>query len=432
MKKSKFIKSSIILLTGGILTKILGLVIKIILTRKIGTTGMGLYSMIMPSFMLLLSISGMGLSNALNVLIASNKYNNKNLITTALIFSLTMDAIIFIFLFTFGHLVTNNLLQDSRLYYPLLCIAFVLPFISVSNIFRSYFFSKERMFPHVISNILEDFIKLIIIYFGIDYFSSSIESTLSFVILSNILCELSSIIIFIICFPKFKLIKDDIKIKKKNIKAVFKIALPTTLSRLVGSFTYFLEPIILTTILLKLGYSNSFIVTEYGIINGYVLPIIMLPSFFTNAISQALTPIVSRNYHNGNLEYAKKKIIQAVIFSMIIGITYSLLCYIFGEKLLYFLYKTTEGVNYIKFLIPIFLFYYLEAPLLSSLQALNKAKLQLRISIINFFIRTIILGILTSLSIGMFGLLIALSLNILFTVFYSIKQINKTLCEKRL
>jgi len=431
MKKSKFLKSSIILLFGGILTKILGLFIKIILTRKIGTIGMGLYSMVMPSFMLLLSISGMGLSTALNVLIASNKYNNKNLITTALIFSLTADLLIFIVLFLFGNIITNNLLQDPRLYYPLLSIAFVLPFISISNIFRSYYFSKERMFPHVISNILEDIIKLIVIYFGIDYFSHSIESTLTFVILSNILCELSSIIIFIICFPKFKIDKKDLKPKKKNIKDIFKIALPTTLSKLIGSFTYFLEPIILTAILLKLGYSNNFIVSEYGIINGYVLPLIMLPSFFTNSISQALMPIVSKNYYSGNLEYAKKKIIQAVVFSVIIGLTYSSICFIFGDNLLYFLYKTTEGVNYVRFLIPIFLFYYLEAPLLSSLQALNKAKLQLRISTTNFFIRTVLLGILTSLSIGMFVLLISISLNILFTVFYSWRQISKALCKTR-
>lgn len=430
MKKNKFLKSSIILVIGGIFTKILGLFIKIILTRKIGTMGMGLYSMIMPSFMLLLSISGMGLSSALNVLIATNKYNNKSLITTALLFSLTADFIIFIILFLFGHGITNILLKDARLYYPLLSIAFVLPFISISNIFRSYYFSKERMFPHVISNILEDVIKLLIIYFGIDHFSYSIEATLSFIILSNIICELSSIIIFIIRFPKFKITKQELKPQSKNIKAIFQIALPTTLSRLVGSFTYFLEPIILTNILLKIGYTNNFIVLEYGIINGYVLPLIMLPSFFTNAISQALTPIVSKNYYNNDLKNTKKKILQAIIFSTIIGISYSLLCFVFGEKLLYLLYKTTEGVNYLKFLIPIFFFYYLEAPLLSSLQALNKAKLQLKISIINFFIRTVILGILTSLSIGMYGLLISLSLNIIFTVVYSTRQINKILNKK--
>lgn len=429
MKKSKFIKSSIILLIGGLVTKVLGLFIKILLTRKIGILGMGLYSMIMPTFMLLLSISGMGLSNALNVLIATDKYNNKNLIITALLFSLVMDIIIFIILFLFGHLITNNLLQEQRLYYPLLSIAFVLPFISFSNIFRCYFFAKERMLPHVISNVLEDLIKLLIIYFGIDYFSNSIESTLTFVILSNIFCEFSSILIFLFRFPKFNITKNDIILKTENIKAIFNIALPTTFSRLVGSITYFLEPIILTTILLKKGYSNSYIIKEYGIINGYILPLIMLPSFFTSAISQALTPIVSKNFHKKNIKVVKKRIIQALFISFSIGLCYAIICFFHGDKLLMLIYGIKSGTNYIKFLLPFFIFYYLEAPLLSSLQALGYASETLKISLINCLIRTIILSILTNLSIGMYSLLIAVGLNILFTVIYSSFKISKILCK---
>ena len=42
--KNNFIKSTIILVIGGFFTKILGMIIKIALTRSIGTTGIGLYS----------------------------------------------------------------------------------------------------------------------------------------------------------------------------------------------------------------------------------------------------------------------------------------------------------------------------------------------------------------------------------------------------
>lgn len=430
MKKSKFIKSSIILLIGGMMTKILGFAIKIVLTRKIGIIGMGLYSMIMPTFMLLLSISGMGLPTALNVLIASDKYNNKNLMITALFISLIIDILIFFTLFIFGNFIVANLLHDQRLLYPLLSISFVLPFISISSLFRTYFYAKERMFPHVISNVLEDVIKLLIIIFGINHFVHSLESTITFIILSNIVCEFSSIIIFLICFPKFKIFKQDLKFNRNNLKAIFKIAIPTTLSRLVGTISYFLEPIILTTILIKLGYDNNYIIKEYGIINGFVLPIIMLPSFFTNAISQALMPIVSKNYYQNNIEYVKKKILQAILISILIGISYSLLCIVFGKNLLYILYQTSDGFEYLKFLMPIFILYYLESPLLSTLQALNKANIQLKISLVNFFIRTVLLAILLTLKIGMYGFLISLSLNIIFTVLYSTYKISKVLVNK--
>jgi len=216
-------------------------------------------------------------------------------------------------------------------------------------------------------------------------------------------------------------------LKKDTIKAIFKISIPTTLSRLIGSITYFLEPVILTTILLKLGYSKNNIITEYGIINGYVLPVLMLPSFFTGAISQALMPIISKYYHKKDYAYVKRKLKQAICLSILIGLSYSTICYFYHPELLQFLYQTKEGSSYILFLIPIFFFYYLESPLLTTLQAMNKAKLNLRISFINFLIRTILLAIFTSLSIGMYGLLIALSINILFTVIYAFYKVEQSL-----
>ena len=48
--KEKFIKSTIILLLGGFLTKVLGMIIKIIMSRLIGTEGLGLYMLILPTF----------------------------------------------------------------------------------------------------------------------------------------------------------------------------------------------------------------------------------------------------------------------------------------------------------------------------------------------------------------------------------------------
>ncbi len=427
MKKSKFIQSSILLLIGGFLTKILGMLVKIVLTRKIGTLGMGLHSLLMPTFMLFLSISGMGLSTALNVLIATDKYNNKNLLITSLFLSFCVNFLIAIVILFGGNWIVNSLLHEKILYYPLLSIIFVLPFISVSNVFRSYYFAKERMIPHVVSNILEDLWKLLLIIFGINLFLGSMEQALTFLMMTNILCEFSSIVIFLFCFPKFHLTKDDFKLKIETFKAIFKISIPTTLSRLVGSITYFLEPVILTTLLLKLGYEKNTIITEYGIINGYVLPVLMLPSFFTNAISQALMPIISKFYHKKDYSYVKRKLWQALGFSIIIGLSYSILCFFYHKELLQFLYQTKEGSRYILFLIPIFFIYYLEGPLLTTLQAMNKAKINLKISLINFFIRTILLAILTSLSIGMYGLLIALSINVLFTVIYSSYKVQQSL-----
>lgn len=425
MKKSKFIKSSIILIIGGFMTKILGLLVKIVLTRKIGAEGIGLYSLILPTFLLVISISGLSLPTALNVLISAKKHNTKKLMITSLIISLVLDLIIIIFLIFTSNFIANNLLNDGRLYYPIIAIGFTLPFITISNNFRSYYFANERMYPHVISNILEDVVKLLLIILFIDFFIKSKELTITYIIITNIFSELSSIIIFLILAPKFNIKLKDIKINKKDIKDLFKIAIPNTISRLIGSITYFFEPIIITYVLLKLGYSSHYILTEYGIISGYVLPLILLPSFFTNAISQALIPVISSNYTIKNFKYIRYKIKQALIISLILGLIFTSIFIFKGQHLLKLIYNTNQGYNYIKFIAPVFLLHYLQHPLLSALQAMQYTKINMLISIINMFIRTVLLFILLNLDIGLYALLIVLGINITFTCLYAAYKVNK-------
>lgn len=427
--KNKFIKSTLILIIGGFFTKLLGMIIRIFLTRNIGSLGMGLYSMIMPTFMLLNSIAQLGLPTALNVLIASEKYNTKNLVFTSILISISIDFLIFLILIFSCNYISNNLLNDPRLHFPLLSIAFVLPFITISNCLRSYFFAKQRMYPHVLTNIIEDLIKLIFIIVGIPFFlAKGIEYAVSFVILSNIFCELSSIIIFIFLIPNFKCNKKDLKPNKNNIKELLKIAIPTTGSRLIGSIGYFLEPIIITYVLLKIGYSNNFIVNEYGVINGYVMQLVLLPSFFTLAISQALIPVVSKNYSKGNYKYINKKLKQAIFFSLLIGIPATIIFEIYPDKLLEFLFKTTKGIKYIKVIAPICLLHYIQSPISSTLQSMNSAKISMMGTFIGMILRTIFLFVFSFLKIGLWGLIIATSVNIVFVTifdFYNVKKILK-------
>ncbi|MBQ2946868.1 MAG: oligosaccharide flippase family protein [Bacilli bacterium] len=427
--KNKFIKSTLILVIGGFFTKVLGMTIKIVLTRLISTEGIGLYSMIMPTFLLLNSIAQLGLPTALNILIATNKYNTKNLVFTSILISLSIDILIMLFLIVSSNFLSINLLNDNRLTLGLLSIGFVLPFITISNCLRSYFFAKQRMYPHVITNIIEDLVKLIFIIIGIPFFlSKGIEYAIAFVILTNIFCELSSIIIFIFLIPNFKCKGKELKPNIENIKELFKIAIPTTGSRLIGSIGYFLEPIIITFVLLKIGYTNKFIVTEYGIINGYVMQLVLLPSFFTGAISQALIPIVSKNYVKGNFKYISKKIKQAIFFSLLIGIPATVIFELFPDILLKLLFNTNKGIDYIKVIAPICLLHYIQSPISSSLQAMGNAKISMIGTLLGMIIRTICLFIFSHLKIGLWSLLIATSINITFvTIFdlYNVKRILK-------
>jgi len=431
--KSKFIKSTIILMIGGLITKILGMIIKIVINRLIGTEGLGVYMLITPTFMLFIAIAQLGFPIAISKLVAEDKNDNKNIVFSIIPISILLNIIIMIFLLFSSHYIANNLLHEPRTMHALKCIGFVLPFISLSSILRGYFFGKQKMIPHIISNITEDVVRLITMIIGIPIFlKNGIESAVSFIVLSNIVSELTSIFVLFFFLPKnFKITKKDITPKKNNIKNVLSISLPTTGSRLIGNVGFFLEPIILTFFLLKSGYSNAYIVNEYGILNGYVMPILLLPSFFTLAISQALIPIVSKSYVDGNINYTKKKIRQGIIFSMLIGIPSTIVFILIPEIPLKLVYNTTKGTEYIKLMAPICLLYYFQAPLSSSLQAMGKAKDSMTGTIIGVCTKLIILSIGCNLKIGLWGLVIATCANIIIVTLYDYNRVKSHLKKSK-
>lgn len=427
--KEKFVKSVFILLIGGLFTKILGMVIKIVMSRLIGTEGLGLYMMILPTFSLFIGISQFGLPIALSKLVAEDNKNNVKLFFSIIPISIIINIILIIIIFLIAPFLSNNLLHDKRCLFPIIAIAFVIPFTSISGICRSYFFGKEKMTPHVISNLCEDIVRLIIMIIGIPFFiDKGLTYAVTFIILSNIISETISIFILIFFLPKnVSIKKEDLIPSRSYIKDSLSIGIPNTTGRLIGSIGYFLEPIILSSVLLSVGYSNSFITNEYGILSGYVMPMLLLPSFFTMAISQALLPIVSREYANKNIKIVKRKIKQAIFYSLLIGIPVTILFIIIPNVFLKLIYNTNLGISYMRFLAPVCLFQYIQAPLSFSLDAMGKSRDSMIATTIGVVIRCILLFLLSYLKIGLWGLIIAISINVFAVTIYDAKKIGKYL-----
>ncbi len=428
--KEKFIKSTIILVLGGFITKILAMVIRIVITRYIGSNNIGLYMLVMPTFNLFITITSFSLPTSLSKLISENKRNNKNVILGVIPIAMIYNIIIMLILVLSSSFIANNLLKNNDLYYPILSISFTLPFITLSSIARGYFFGKEKMFPHVISNIFEQIIRIIIVVLVTPYIlPKGTIVTITFLILLNIVSELSSIIILFLFLPKnFKIKKEDIKPNYDNIKDIVAISFPTTIGRLITSVGNFLEPVIVTFVLLKLGFDNNYITNGYGIINGYVLPMVTMPMFLTGAISSALLPVISKYSSNGNIKRVKQKIKQAIMLSLAVGIPCTILLVLFPSFFLNIMFNVTSGTEKLRIAAIIFLPSYIIGPLISSLQAMNKAKYIARASSIGIIIKTLTLFITLFLNIGMMPILISYLTYYIFNIIYLYSKIKKINC----
>ena len=423
--KNKFIISTIILIIGGGITKILAMIIKIFLTRIIGDSGIGLYMLILPTFNLFITLCTMSLSTSISKLIAQSG-NSKKVVLSIVPISLIYNFILMILLIILAPFIANRLLNNRLAYYPIMGISFTLPFICLSSILKGYFYGKENMSPYVISNIIEQIVRLILIIFMIPkLLDFGTPIAVLGVVLINIVSEFSSIVCLILFLPSKSFRLEHFKFDKNIFKDILNVSISSTGSRLIGSISYFLEPILLSFILLRIGYDSNYILTEYGVITGYVYPLLLLPSFFTMAISTSLLPVISSNYSRGNYRYTKKKLKQALYLSLFVGIFFTIIFMLIPDMLLKFIYNTSLGSNYIKIIAPFFLLHYIQGPLTSYLQAVDMAKVAMIGTLVGAIIKNILLLVLP-IYMGIWGFIVASLVNIFYVTIQHIWYTKKS------
>ena len=428
IKNNTFAKSTLILLIGGIFGKIVGFLLKIIVTRSLKIEGMSLISILNPTSTLLSTIAVFSYSNAISKIVSEEEHRSKNIMLSIIPISIIINLFFIAIIAFISKYLSYSLIKNNSLCLPILFLSYTMPFISISAIIKGYFWGKQNMFPYMLSNFIEQIVRFVLIVFLINkILTYGIIYTICFISIVNIIGEISSQIVMIKYFPKTKLNKNDFKIDFKLLKDIMNFCIPVTLSKLVGSISYFLEPIILTSTLLYVGYSKDYIIYEYGIVNAYSLSLLLMPQFFTQNMATSLVPELSKQYKLKNYNMCRKRINQIVLLSVFIGSISTIIITIFPEFFLNLLYNTTKGVDYIRLISPFTILFYIEYPLINAIQARGKSKETFKITIKTSIIRILSIIIFSLLKIGMYSLIISIIINLICSTYFYYKEIKKIL-----
>ena len=429
MKKDTFKMSIFILLIGGLITKILSFIIRVLFTRTITDEGMNLYTIVSPTFSLLIALASFSLPISISKIISKQTTARPKIMFTSLFFGLTFSFVLLLLVLLLAPFISSTLLKKEALTPLIYAMAFTLPFISITSVLKGYFLGKMKVIPNTVSNIFEQLARIIFLIFLLPKLvSKSIILGVVSYILFNIITEIISIFVFYLYLPKkIMLTKNDFLPSKSIINEILATSIPSVSGRIIGNIAFFLEPILLTNILLFVGYPSSYILAEYASYNAYAIGLLTLPSFFIAAICQILIPEISKYYNLKNYTLVKKRMKQALKYSFTIGLFFSIFLFFTRDFFLEILYKTTRGSDYIFILAPFFVLFYLEAPLTSTLQAINKAKDAMKITLLGAIIKLLIMSILSFLRVGIYGLVFSEIINIIIVVFLNYRILKKAL-----
>ena len=428
-KNNLLVKNILILLISGAVAKVIGMAGKIIYTRVAGVGIVGLYTLITPTLMLIITLTQFSFPISLSKLSAEGKHQDEDLLKSAYALGFLINFFLIIILLLSAKTIAS-LLHNEELWKALMSIAIIIPFITISSIQRGFLHGKENMLPASITNVTEEIIKIVLIIgiLPLAVARGSI-SAIIFIILFNVITEIVSIIIMERVIKKRYVSKTRGTIKGKIIKEITKISLPTTSVRLISSVGFFLEPIILTNVLLKTGYSSNYITMEYGIVSSYIIPLLSIPSFFSMSIASALLPNITKAYANKRYKEFNRKLLKLMFLSMLVGLVCLSIIMIFPTQILKVIYNVNFGVNYIYLIGPFFLVLYMQPTLSAAMQAMNKTSKLFWVSLISIIIKYVVLIFFGLAGNGMNSLIYSLITGIIVTtalvLFIVLKELNK-------
>lgn len=408
----------------------LGMLGKIIYTRIAGVNVVGLYTMITPTFMLIISICQFSFPISISKISAEEKYDNKSLLKSAYFVGSIISIILIIILILTSNLIALSL-HNKLLAPAILSISAIIPFVMISSVQRGFLHGKEDMFPASITNVTEEIIKIILILFLLPIAISKGDITsVIFLILFNVITESSNILFMQKAISKNYISNKKGKVNKKIIKEILSISIPTTSVRLIASIGFFLEPIILTNTLLSSGYSPNYITMEYGIINSYIVPLLSIPSFFSISIASALLPNITKAYANKKYDEFNRKLLKLMFLSMLVGAVCLTIILIFPNEILKLVYNVNFGINYIYLIGPFFLILYMQPTLSVALQAMDKTNKLFLTSTISVIIKYSALYVLGKIGFGMNALIFAMIAGIVTTTSLVLIIVLKELKKK--
>jgi stage V sporulation protein B len=440
MSKQTFLQGTLILILAGLITRVLGFVNRIVVARIMGEEGVGLYMMAVPTLLLTITLTQLGLPVAISKLVAEaealgDRKRIKKILVVSIAITGTLSIIFTSAMILLAPVLSNTLLTDHRTYWPLIAISPIVPIVALSSVIRGYFQGRQNMKPAAYSQVIEQIVRITLVaIFTKALLPYGVEFAAAGAMISVVFGELISLLYMVMMFKMKKRIPvrknffESVKSGRETFNNLMAIALPTTGSRLIGSIAYFFEPIVVAQSLLIAGVTTSIATRQYGELTGYALPLLFLPSFITYSLSVSLVPAISEAAAQKKTLLIEHRLQQALRLSFVTGGLAVVVLYVFAEPVMQLMYGSSASAIYVKVMAPFFIFYYFQGPLQAVLQAMDLARAAMINSLIGAAVKiAVIFALATRPELGIMGAALAIVIGIMLVTLLHFSTVIKVI-----
>ena len=361
-KKESFMKGVLILMISQVFIKLLGLVYKLYLTNRegFGDAGNAIYSSGYQIYALLLTISSIGVPNAISKLVseklaigderAAYKIFKIAFITFAIIGFICSSVMFF-----GANFIANVILDIPEAELTIVALSPAIFFVAIISVIRGYFNGREKISATAKSQTMEQIFKTVLTVVVVEIVGAmSSTNTTLMAAGANLATTISTIASFIYLYVLYRVYKKEIREKiarapkteniriRTIIKRILIVSLPISLSAVMSTLSKNIDSMTVVRSL-KTFLSAEEAKLQYGILSGKVDALTMLPLSFNVAFATALVPAVSSALAKNDMKTAKDKITFSILITILIGLPCTIGLYVFAEPIILLLFPNATA-----------------------------------------------------------------------------------------
>ena len=361
-KKETFLQGVITLIFSQVLIKLLGLIYTLYLTNRegFGDKGNGIVSASYQIYAMLLTISSIGVPNAISKLvserIAMGDHKGAYRIFKIAFATFAMIGMVGSLMLFFGaHMIATYWLQIPESEMTLVALSPAIFFVSISSVMRGYFNARQNIKATARSQTLEQVFKtaltIIIVEMVAIISNASTEWMAGGATLATTLATFAGFgYLYMFYQTKRKEIGREIKSTvnykyervRNIIKKILLVSVPIALTAIMSSINKNIDSFTVVRSL-KEFMPEDMAISQYGILGGKVDMLTSLPLSINVAFATALVPAISAAKACRDYKTIKEKTSFSLLTSMLIGLPCTIGMFIFAGPILNLLFPNASS-----------------------------------------------------------------------------------------
>lgn len=397
------LKNAALLTVFSLIIKLLGVYLRLFLSARIGSEGMGLYQLIMSVYTLFATFATAGFAIAVSRLVAEKceRYPSDaaRVFKTSLLVSGLISILATIIMFSLADKMALTFLNDIRTTRPLQILALSMPFMAFSSCMKGYFIAKRQVIKTATASLLEQVVKITVMAVFLNIYmaqTNDIGKLCTGIVAGITLGEMSSYIYLgiLYLFSPDRVKRRDYAPKGEKgsmLKLLLGVTLPISGTVYVTCLLHTVENLLIPKVFEQYSGNRSDALSQFGMIRGMVIPILFFPFAFLTSLVAILIPEISRLNVKADKTERNTKISKILSLSFVFSIAVGGLFYFFASEIGETFYRDQNTFQAIKILALVTPFMYIETITDGLLKGIGEQLFTLRVSIYNSVLRLLII-----------------------------------------